>query len=375
MESLQPEQILSSGALVLVLDVPVGSEFGIDYKSWHTAARFKGVKLVPAGVHYVFCSARQSRSEHGQHLGPRIGYFVHTAPGDVLIFKWDPTEEHIVNTHADADQQQRVRDDYVGLDPYLAAYPLEETLSTWISLTSKITRATLARLQPTCEYISSATELEGAQVLTSRRSDRPDQAAAGTEEQPATPAQSIFETHKDAWRDMRPASTVQIPFVQVPRRLFPPGATPAQVTQHSLDRSYTLQQVLTSHFAHDPNELLAELQYAFVCFLVGQVYEAFETWKQLVALLCNSGQAIADHPQLYIDFMGVLHYQLKETPSDFFFDIVASNNFLVHALEAFFAHAEHTDNVAQHVRTHAHQFKSWNFDDEDDGDGPVVVET
>lgn len=39
---------------ILCLDVPEGTEFGIDYGSWSVGPKFKGVKLVPPGVHYVY---------------------------------------------------------------------------------------------------------------------------------------------------------------------------------------------------------------------------------------------------------------------------------------------------------------------------------
>lgn len=45
------------------------------------------------------------------------------------------------------------------------------------------------------------------------------------------------------------------------------------------------------------------------------------------ALLCNT------YSFLLIRDAGVLHFQLMETPTDFFVDIVSSDNFLVHALE------------------------------------------
>jgi hypothetical protein len=39
---------------LLCLDVPETTEFGIDYGSWSIGPKFKGVKLIPPGVHYVY---------------------------------------------------------------------------------------------------------------------------------------------------------------------------------------------------------------------------------------------------------------------------------------------------------------------------------
>ena len=63
--------------------------------------------------------------------------------------------------------------------------------------------------------------------------------------------------------------------------------------------------------------VLGEIQFAFICFLTGQVYDGFEQWKKLVALLCSCDEALAKHPHLYEQFITVLHYHLAEVPEDF----------------------------------------------------------
>lgn len=64
-----PPQIVDymyeNGAFLLFLGFPEGSEFGIDYKSWKTGERFKGLKMIPPGVHFVYCSIKAA---------PRIGF-------------------------------------------------------------------------------------------------------------------------------------------------------------------------------------------------------------------------------------------------------------------------------------------------------------
>ena len=47
-------RLLIEGATFVFLDVPVGTEFGIDMKSWNTGDKFKGVKMIPPGLHYVY---------------------------------------------------------------------------------------------------------------------------------------------------------------------------------------------------------------------------------------------------------------------------------------------------------------------------------
>ena len=39
---------------MLCLDVPPGISFGIDYMTWTVGDRFRGVKMVPPGVHFIY---------------------------------------------------------------------------------------------------------------------------------------------------------------------------------------------------------------------------------------------------------------------------------------------------------------------------------
>lgn len=80
-------------------------------------------------------------------------------------------------------------------------------------------------------------------------------------------------------------------------------------------------------------ELSGELQFAFVCFILGNVYEGFEHWKSLLTLLCRSEETMRKRKELYLGLIAVLYHQLGEVPPDFFVDIVSQNNFLTSTLQ------------------------------------------
>ena len=69
MVEIEPEvalRLFEDGATIIFLDVPVTTEIGIDFQSWNTAEKFKGIKMIPPGVHYIYY-----RLEHhleGQHF-------------------------------------------------------------------------------------------------------------------------------------------------------------------------------------------------------------------------------------------------------------------------------------------------------------------
>merc|ERR1712037_209767 len=98
------------------------------------------------------------------------------------------------------------------------------------------------------------------------------------------------------------------------------------------------------------DEILAELQFSFVCFLVGQHYDSFEQWKRLLRLFCQCH------------------------------DTVSSNNFLVSLLTEFFASVRGNDAVDARLKDRAAKFEAnlakkfnWDFDQELADAAPVVV--
>lgn len=61
-------------------------------------------------------------------------------------------------------------------------------------------------------------------------------------------------------------------------------------------------------------DLLGELQYAFVVFMLGQNLEALEQWKALLCMLTTCRDAIETDEELYFKLIPVLYSQLEELP-------------------------------------------------------------
>ncbi len=89
-----------------------------------------------------------------------------------------------------------------------------------------------------------------------------------------------------------------------------------------------------------PLDFVGEIQFAFLCFLIGLNLDAFEQWKKLVQLLCNCMKAIKRFPLMYSEFTVCLKVQLEEIPEDFLIDIVANNNIIYRSLRDLFANLD-----------------------------------
>lgn len=54
MDQSTAKQLFEAGAMLVFLDVPPGTEIGIDMHSWQTGEKFKGIKMIPPGIHFIY---------------------------------------------------------------------------------------------------------------------------------------------------------------------------------------------------------------------------------------------------------------------------------------------------------------------------------
>ena len=179
---------------------------------------------------------------------------------------------------------------------------------------------------------------------------------------------------------MKAVEGTKIRYTKIPKQKYPDGASPAEITKFSIDSSFQLDTMLKARYAEDPCGILGEIQFAFICFLIGQNYDSFEQWKWLVHVVCSSDEALKVLPKLFIDFIGVLHFQIREIPQDFFVDIVSQNNFLTGTLQEFFSNLD-SEEVDESLRTRGLKFRQhltekfdWDFTSDPEDYAPVVVE-
>ena len=71
MDQTTANNLFREGAIFLLLDIPENTEFGIDYTSWNVGPKFKGVKMIPPGIHFIYYNVTD---KHG-NVGIRNGFF------------------------------------------------------------------------------------------------------------------------------------------------------------------------------------------------------------------------------------------------------------------------------------------------------------
>lgn len=372
------DRMLAQGATLVFLDVPAGTEFGVDMQTNVVGEKFRGVKMIPAGLHFIHYSAVSKTGTSA----PRTGFFHYFEKGEILVKKWDKAAEDVSSEPVSEEEVERLKVNLRGdLDQYLAVFSYVDWCS-WIALTRHVTREVLERLQPESCVIHSATPFEPVKFCSRRGPDLASMASSsgdgGEDVHLADRARELLQ--------LKELPEYRIRFTEIPRKRHPSNATPAEITRHGMDSSYVLERMLSSWPRE--HDLLGELQFVFVCFLVGHVYPCFEQWQKLVRVFCNSSEAIDRHPGLFSDLISVLHFQLREVPCDFFVDIVSRKNFLTEALALLFrniAESAVEDDSPASLKMKAFRFKmsltkmmGWSFEgahgELSDEDAPVIVD-
>ena len=228
--------------------------------------------MIPAGLHFIYYSPV---SKEGS-LAPRRGFFHNFTPGQVLVRRFDPQTEDLLEDISE-EETDRLRSNLKNIDGNLGPYPYQ-SWKKWVSLSNRITPSSLARLQPKCgPTICSSTEVASPDNVEGLATSQPD-------------------------------PTTCINYTSLTKQKYPAGAVPADITRHCMDTSYQLGLFIAHHDMVE--EVLVELQFSFLCFLVGQNFDSFCQWKQLVAMLCGCGEALLKYPQLFLHFKSDMHFQV-----------------------------------------------------------------
>merc|ERR1740121_2345603 len=117
-------------------------------------------------------------------------------------------------------------------------------------------------------------------------------------------------------------------FSSIPRTRKVKGRTPAETTSHHLDRTAQLEQMITREYAGCEMNILGELQLAYIAFILGQNYDGFEQWRELLRLLCSCEASVLVRPDLFAELCRAFFAQLSQAPSDLFGDDLTKDNFL-----------------------------------------------
>ena len=254
-------------------------------------------------------------------------------PGQVLILQWDDALEDFAPVDSpDLPPEQRERlAAGVGafeFDKGLAAYPLED-LEPWQALSHFIDATALARAGlplgaegTSCHVVSGDPDAE-LKADSSRRD------LTAYFPGPARTARfsPLADARKAALAAARQRGRAEGAGSGAATGLAGSDEWAGCSIVHG-DESDTLELLLRREMAGQPAALMAELQLAFVSFLLLHSLEAFEHWKSLVASLSGARRLARRRPALLHNVVVAMQAQLERAPADWFRDELTSTSFL-----------------------------------------------
>lgn len=300
----------ASTPALLLLNLPAQALAGIDLLSFTVTPRFRGVKDLPPGFHFVFAGTSTAFSErHGLwfRVPPKSEW---NGSPPLFVAKWN-AETETLEVETDEAEILRWRANLgslwrEGLAPYRQTAAksrpreaededededeAEEETNDWPILTSHITTPLLSRIlspNPANWHLTSASS------ATRDLEDIP-----GLD--PSTlQTSAVSELHllpidlKQTWRT---------------------GATGRERTEFAQDRSWALQNLLPT--SNDNGEtvytaLLGELQFTFLMVLTLNNFSCLEQWKRLLSLILTCTTAVPKNPEFFISSLAALRLQLQ----------------------------------------------------------------
>ncbi|KAK3003218.1 hypothetical protein RJ639_018891 [Escallonia herrerae] len=263
---------------------------------------FKGIKMIPPGPHFIYYS---SSSRVGNEFSPVIGFFIYTSPAEVIVRKWDQLEEQLVRLSEEEEERYSQAVKSLEFDRQLGPYTLSQ-FQDWKRLSSYITESVIKSIEPIGGDITVACEPEMIGKFS------------GTSTEKAL-AEQLKNSRLSGPADKPKKRSCY--YTSIPRVIKHKGLSGQELTSLNLDKTQLLESLLVKEYEGSEDLMLAELQFGFVAFLMGQSLEAFLQWKSLVSLLLGCTQApLHTRSQLFTKFIKVIYYQLKygfcQDPSD-----------------------------------------------------------
>ena len=279
---------METTAAVLILDLPPSALAGIDLLSFTTTQRFRGVKDLPPGWHFVFTGTSTAFSI-------RHGIWFHVQDQHQLtITTWHQQHEQLSVVTDEAERLRwRANIGQVwekGLTPYRQSSALEDEAQNlsgdWPQLTGYISESLLRRIT---QGDSDSLGLTSASSAAQDLDDIPGLSSSESKTHPEKELHFLPIDLKRTWRA---------------------DATGRERTDAALDRSWALSSLFTELGDKEGNEIIGELQFCWLVLITLNNFSCLEQWKRILTLIFTCKTAVVTHPDLFIRAIATLRLQL-----------------------------------------------------------------
>lgn len=108
------QKLFEEGAILIISGIPLGTEFGIDLTAYKVGSKFRGVKMIPPGPHFIYTSAQGPYGDTAH----RVGFIHYFKKQEIVIREWDDDNEELrVRTKVNSEVEiARIREHLKELD-------------------------------------------------------------------------------------------------------------------------------------------------------------------------------------------------------------------------------------------------------------------
>jgi A1 cistron-splicing factor AAR2 len=291
--------------IIVIPDAPSGLDFGVDLMSYETGEKFKGVSMVPLGLHLVY---------HSSGMAPRQGFFIFIQKNDIIVRPWDSVNEEIgvTNTLSKESEKNLIESIYRGdLNNNLGPYPYAQH-HTWLLLSNFITMDVLQR----------ANVPPGVLIYPGDADD-----VSTKYEKLQKLSNTITPYFPDTARVARYANILQAETLLCDK-ICDDNDRIKNISQLRLDASPTLMSLYESYYNNNWDNVLGELQLSFLLFMLIHSSNSLDHWKGLIYKICISEKLLLSNASFTTSFIKLFYSQLNHCPDDFFDNELSKDNFL-----------------------------------------------
>jgi A1 cistron-splicing factor AAR2 len=305
------ERRMNSGVLLL-LNSPKFMQFGIDNNIFSLGEKFMGVKLIPNGSHFITFSLKEENYMVKQGFFIYVNSLGKNEDCKIHIRKWEPLLSEFITLKPEEYKNFQIGCQNLEFDQYLGNYP-DESLASWCDLSKFISPEILEKLEPiNRKYITTSKEYAGELSMN-------DYDIKG----------NIYFT------EIPQNSKHKLIYSKVKEK------APEEIYKTCTDKSEICKEIIYNKYATIKNDLLGELQYSFITFFFGEIYESFEQWRSIFILItqCESlliqNECIKEYSKFFCDFIEIIYNQFRIFENDFFSNELTGNNFIKRYLDNF----------------------------------------
>ena len=274
------------------------------------------------------------------NAAPCTGFWLHLKSGEVSVWRWNKETEDLESLSSEETYNYSLGVRNFEFDTFLGAYPMEKH-KEWVKLTCFISPQVLTTLEPIGKKISPIYDENQDEnlekILNQQKNNNNSDAQKVTDSTSTNSKTEMSKNNKTIDKSSHIPYFTDIPSLKNLHKKIPISNKSAnEITKLHLDKSDLLKESLLRRYTSTIDDILGELQFCFICFLMGQSLDAFEQWKKMLSVLCSCDSAMQEMSDFFCKFIATFMFQLQQVPEDLFVDIVSGEDFISATLKSLF---------------------------------------